>query len=166
MSRLVQLQLDVSVAGTVVTAQVGGTIDEFADFSGLSRPGMTTLVLSMATVQRCNSTGVLRWTRFLQATPAGVRIVLKEVPAMIVHQMNIVPAFLAHPNISVESFYVAYACDACDRSESHLLMAADAQIGAMVAAPERNCGGCGKPLELDAVPERHFVFLKRARGHQ
>src|SRR5437868_10514204 len=111
--------MSVSVAATGV--ELKGAIDEAAQLVPLvahARSGR--LVLDLAGITFINSIGVREWVHMQrEAAAKGVRIELRRVAEVIIHQLNIVPA--ARGVSIVSSFYAPYQCEACELDEECLI---------------------------------------------
>jgi anti-anti-sigma regulatory factor len=139
---------------------LSGAIDETAglmDLLGRAQGGR--LVLDLGGVTFINSLGVRDWIRMqAAATQAGVRIELRRVAEVIIHQLNMIIA--TRGTAHVTSFFAPYACDRCGREESLLIDAvANAQQLAQLQAPPMTCPECGGQMAFNDFPERYFSFL-------
>jgi hypothetical protein len=139
---------------------IGGAIDEHAQLTPLLRwSNSRVLVLDVGGVTFINSLGVREWVR-LQSTArdTNVRIELRRVAEVLIHQLNIVPA--ARAASEVKSCFATYVCDNCGDEHDELIdiEANRAQL-AKLQAPPAKCRACNKPAALAEAPELYFSFL-------
>jgi anti-anti-sigma regulatory factor len=135
---------------------VGGSIDERAQLVPLlkwARQGV--LILDLGAVTFVNSLGVREWVR-LQTTArdSGVKLELRRVAEVLIHQINVVPAARAASN--VKSFFATYFCESCGEEQPELLEVAGLEKH---AAPAMKCRACKQPAVLSEAPELYFSFL-------
>lgn len=139
---------------------LAGAIDETSgllDLLGRAHGGQ--LVLDLAGITFINSLGVRDWIRMqAAATQQQIRIDLRRVAEVLVHQLNMIIATRGTSRIT--SFFAPYACDACGREESLLIDAVGygAQL-AQLQAPAMKCPECGAQMAFNDFPERYFSFL-------
>ena len=139
---------------------LSGAIDETAGLMELlDRAEGGQLVLDLAGVSFINSLGVRDWIRMqLSATQRGIRIELRRVAEVIVHQLNMIIATRGTSHVA--SFFAPYACDRCGREESLVVDAvANAAQLAQLQPPPQTCPECGSPMAFNDFPERYFSFL-------
>jgi anti-anti-sigma regulatory factor len=139
---------------------LSGAIDETAglmDLLGRAQGGH--LVLDLGGVTFINSLGVRDWIRMqAAATQGGIRIELRRVAEVIIHQLNMIIA--TRGTAQVTSFFAPYACDRCGREESLLIDAvANATQLAQLSPPPMTCPECGGQMAFNDFPERYFSFL-------
>lgn len=138
---------------------LAGAIDEhasLADLAARARDGR--LVLELGGVKFVNSIGMREWLKMQrEAVKAQLRVELRQVPEIIVHQLNIMTA--ARGNAIVTSFYAPYVCDDCDRDDSVLLeVTRHGRDLAQRRVPEVRCT-CGAAMVLSDPPEIYLSFL-------
>lgn len=151
------LALHPSPDGAALRVEIGGVLDEYTDFAAIVAPSRR-LEVDFGAVTRCNSMGVMRWTRLLKGLPATLAVHLQRCPQVLVKQFNIYRAFLDHPGIVVDSFQVALVCGLCDRGKAVLVEgAADSES---VSIPPETCS-CGGAFELDGPRDVQLRFLDR-----
>lgn len=142
---------------------LAGAIDETAALMTLlSRAQGGRLALDLGGITFINSLGVRDWIRMqAAATQQGVRLELRRVAEVIVHQLNMIIA--TRGNAKVTSFFAPYACDACGREESLLVdaVASAAQLAAL-QPPPMTCPECRAQMAFNDFPERYFSFLTQA----
>jgi hypothetical protein len=139
---------------------VAGAIDEHADLMGLLKAAQGgKLALDLFGVTFINSLGVRDWIRMqAAATSQGIRIELRRVAEVLIHQLNMIIA--TRGTARVTSFVAPYACDKCGREESHVIDAvAHAHTLAALQPPPMTCPECGAQMEFNDFPERYFSFL-------
>jgi anti-anti-sigma regulatory factor len=139
---------------------LSGAIDETAGLMDLlGRAENGSLALDLAGVTFINSLGVRDWIRMqAQATQRGVKIELRRVAEVLIHQLNMIIA--TRGTARVTSFFAPYACDRCGREESLVVDAvANADKLAQLHAPPMTCPECGGAMAFNDFPERYFSFL-------
>jgi hypothetical protein len=140
-----------------MTVRFFGEIDDGADFSDLEPRLGPRLVFRLGEVRRVDGQGALSWVRFMRALE-GHDIAWTHCSPAIVGRLNVVSDFAG--KAEVRSLLAPYACAACGRSEERLIDVRTQLAGQPLGfAPAFACDGCGKPLELDDLPERYFSFL-------
>jgi anti-anti-sigma regulatory factor len=146
------------VSGNTLT--LAGAIDEASGLARLlehEKDGR--LVLDLGGITFINSLGIREWIRMQHAAAAAnVRLELRRVAEVIVHQLNIMPA--ARGVSIVTSFYAPYVCDDCD---NELPMLLDVYThGADLAKqrpPAMTCPDCKRAMEFAHPPDLYFMFL-------
>src|SRR5205823_4398505 len=139
------LQYRVGAAGV----ELIGAIDENASLVPvLEHARFGRLVLDCAAITFINSIGVREWVRMqAAAAAASVRLELRRVAEVIIHQMNIVPA--ARGVSIVSSFYAPYECQPCERDEECLI---DVTVHGVALArmqpPPMLCSKCKRQMEF------------------
>jgi anti-anti-sigma regulatory factor len=139
---------------------LSGAIDETAGLMDLlGRAENGSLVLDLAGVTFINSLGVRDWIRMqAQATQRGVKMELRRVAEVLIHQLNMIIA--TRGTARVTSFFAPYACDRCGREESLVVDAvANAAQLAQLQPPPMTCPECGGQMAFNDFPERYFSFL-------
>ena len=139
---------------------LSGAIDETAGLMDLlGRAENGALVLDLAGVTFINSLGVRDWIRMqAQATQRGVKIELRRVAEVLIHQLNMIIA--TRGTARVTSFFAPYACDRCGREESLVVDAVvNAAMLTQLQAPPMTCPECGGAMAFNDFPERYFSFL-------
>lgn len=152
-----------SVTAEADALVLAGSIDETAELMGLlARARGGRLVLDLAGVTFINSLGVRDWIRMqAEATRTGLRIELRRVAEVIIHQLNMIIATRGTAHVS--SFFAPYACDRCGREDSLLVDAVANAAGlASLSPPTITCPECGGQMAFNDFPERYFSFLSRA----
>jgi anti-anti-sigma regulatory factor len=139
---------------------LAGAIDETAQLSRLiDHAKDQRLILDLGGVTFINSLGIRDWIRMQQAAAAAnVRIELRRLAEVLVHQLNIMPA--ARGVSIVTSFYAPYVCDDCDGEHAMLLdVFTNGSDLARKRAPAMTCPECKCAMELAHSPELYFMFL-------
>jgi hypothetical protein len=151
------LQINITAAGI----EILGAIDENAHLTPLVRHARGgRLVIDLAGVMFINSIGVREWVRLQsEAAAAKVRLELRRVADVIIHQMNIIPA--ARGVSIVSSFFAPYECEHCDCEQELLIDVTE--HGAALArfvAPQMACPRCKRTMDLAEPPELYLAFLR------
>ena len=151
------LQINITAAGI----EIVGAIDENANLLPLVRHARNgRLVIDLAGVMFINSIGVREWVRMqAEAAAAKVRLELRRVADVIIHQMNIIPA--ARGVSIVSSFFAPYECERCDREQNCLIdVAAHGAALSRFEPPEMQCTRCKRPMQFVEPPELYLAFLR------
>ena len=139
---------------------LAGAIDEHARLCDLiSRARGGRLTLDLDGIRFINSIGVREWIRLQDgAQKAGLRVELRRVPEILVHQLNIVTG--ARGSAMVTSFYAPYVCDECDHEQPVLLdVTTHGRELARKRVPAVACGSCGAQMALADPPDIYLSFL-------
>ena len=149
-----------SVIVAAAGVEIKGAIDEAAQLVPLvahARGGR--LVLDLAGVTFINSVGVREWVHMQrEAAAKGVRIELRRVAEVIIHQLNIVPA--ARGVSIVSSFYAPYECERCETDADCLIdVSAHGAALAHFEPPVMTCPHCKREMEFADPPELYLAFL-------
>ncbi|MBT4761744.1 MAG: hypothetical protein HOO06_08625 [Bdellovibrionaceae bacterium] len=143
-----------------------GEISEDVALEPLSFTGINTVVFDLEGISLLNSCGLRTWILWIREIPSETVKKFKNCPRIVVEQMNILEGFLPKNSV-IESFYIPYYCDDCDKEYNKLaLEGEDFVAGSMdsnmgVALSEIPvCKECGEEMELDVVPLSYFKFLK------
>lgn len=150
--------LTVRVVGAGV--ELTGAIDESAKLQQLvthARSGR--LVLDCAGITFISSYGVREWIMMQNAArDAGVRIELRRVAEVLVHQLNIVTSTRGVSIVS--SFYAPYECTPCEYEHQALIdVSAHGTALARRQPPVVACPSCGEPMTFSDPPELYLGFL-------
>jgi anti-anti-sigma regulatory factor len=140
--------------------ELTGSIDETAkllDLISHARGGR--LVLDCAGVTFISSYGVREWIGMQNAArDAGVRIELRRVAEVLVHQLNIVTSTRGVSIVS--SFYAPYECAPCEYEHQALIdVTAHGAALARRKPPAVACPSCGKPMTFSDPPDLYLSFL-------
>ena len=141
----------------LMTVRFFGEIDDSADFADLRRRLGPCLVFRLGEVRRVDGRGTLSWVRFMRDLEAH-EVAWTHCSPAIVGRLNVVSDFAGRAQI--RSLLAPYRCAACGRAEERLIDVRTELAGKPLGyAPAFVCEACGKPLELDDLPERYFSFL-------
>ncbi|MCB0365164.1 MAG: hypothetical protein H6624_18880 [Bdellovibrionaceae bacterium] len=163
------LQIDQSKSGDQLLLTFRGDINENADFSGVELSGAKEIVLDMAQIRLLNSVGLRSWLLWIKTFAGDRSLVFINCPRHVVDQMNILDGFLPL-SARVESFFVPYFCEHCEKTDSVLAvrgkdyMEATANAKEGVTLPdEKTCPHCNQQMEMDVLKDRYFSFLKHKK---
>lgn len=114
---------------------------------------------------RMNSIGVRQWDQWMAALrAANPKLVIKlvNIPYFFVELFNVIHEFVPRPYV-VNSFYLQYYCDSCEKPVDVLV---SGQSGAFPKSvkdlPAMNCDVCQSQLQMDFVSDRIFFFLEKS----
>ncbi|RYZ80296.1 MAG: hypothetical protein EOP04_26150 [Proteobacteria bacterium] len=142
------------------SVEISGEIDEYADFSGLSRSMGQILYVDFARVTRLNSSGLKLWLQSI--TKNKIQLVLRECSVAVVEQFFMIPQFMGKNGV-VESFYASYSCVSCEHEEQMRYQIGQnidlrsPQIGSELKDP---CPECGASMELDQSQDMYLSFFQ------
>jgi anti-anti-sigma regulatory factor len=149
-----------SVRAAATGVEVTGAIDEHAQLVPLLAHAKSgRLVLDLAGITFINTIGVREWVRMQQAAEAaGLRVELRRVAEIIIHQMNIVPA--ARGVSIVTSFYAPYECEDCNREEDCLIdVTVHGAALSRMQPPPMPCSKCKREMQFADPPELYLAFF-------
>ena len=155
------MKLGHSVEGDMLKIEVGGQIDEDANFSSVEL-NSEKIHLDLAGIEAINSCGIREWIKWIKTASESAEIVYSNCPKVIVDQINMVAGFLPS-NAHVESFYVPYYCDESG-SEKMILFKRNKDFNASGVNPPEDvkCDESGEEMEMDVIEAKYFKFLKGA----
>ena len=135
---------------------LSGPLSEKTDLQALAARLSGEVRVDASGIARINSAGVKAWSRFIGAVPAGVTLVFEKCPVVFVSQLNMVAGFIGGGRVA--SLAVPYLCPSCGEAVEPVLTLEQAANG----LPESHgpCPKCGKPLELDVMPDEYLAFLR------
>jgi len=144
--------------GQKIVLQIGGVIDEDADFSTLGLAGAQEIYIDMDGIKSINSCGIREWIKWIGGGSSS-KVVYAKCPKVIVDQMNMVDGFLpgfAH----VESFYVPYYNEDSG-SEKNVLFRYGVEFKeGQVQPPAQVKDDSGQAMEMDIIENKYFKFIK------
>ncbi len=162
MSTKFEIQKDAAAkaSGGEVHLKISGAIDEDASFPfDLIPADGSSLVLNLAGVSLINSCGIRSWVKWIKGIPESTKLVLYDVPKIVVDQINMVDGFVPI-NTQIESFYVPYFCDACEEVTQVLYKAGKHYLGKDLKFKEPvACQKCKGETEIDVLETKYFKFL-------
>ncbi len=153
--------------GGVLKLAFEGMIDEDVAFPQVELKDYKAIHLDLQGIKAINSVGIREWLDWIRPLSEKLQIHLFNCPKTIVFQFNMVEGFLP-PKSLVESFYVPFFCEKCDREEN-VLVKPGREVTAVGNSIKIDFGGkppakCDKPqceLEMDVTEGKYFQFLKR-----
>jgi hypothetical protein len=149
--------------GANLELRLAGQMDERANYAIIDLKGVAAADFDFEGITMINSKGIQVWKDFMRSVPDNVRVTYQKCPLKVVNQLNLFPSFNGGKVVRVTSFYAPYFCESCDKAHTALLDTATYfPEGQTVAAPTIPCDTCKKPLEFDAIPQKYFLFLRRA----
>ncbi len=142
---------------------IRGDITERTAFDSLLDQirGAHKLSFDLHAVRYLNSSGILRWSQFLDQLEPEVDYEFVRCAPAFVAQFGLVSS--ARGRGRIVSFMAPYYCEMCDREIEQMLRTDELQFpdGKGPATPAFDCPSCGGPLLLDDIPERFFAFARR-----
>lgn len=157
------LVIEQKVEGNTVKVSLKGKMADTAEYSTIKVAGSAAAEFDFEGVTMINSKGVQIWKEFMQALPPGLKVSYQRCPLKVVNQLNLFPSFKGGKVVEVSSFYAPYFCATCDEPRSVLLETVKYFTqGKVAVVPPMSCDKCKKPMELDANPQKYFLFMQRA----
>jgi hypothetical protein len=161
------------VEGGKLLLTFNGSIDEDAKFPSVDGDRFTTIEIDLQGVKAINSVGIREWLNWIRPLADKAEITLTRCPKALVFQFNMVDGFLP-ARTKVESFYVPFFCEKCDKEDNVLLhvgkeVAISPDTGKVdfrfkseetVQCAEGTPASC--EMEMDVTESKYFQFLKRA----
>ena len=123
------------------------------------------VIVDLGKVISMNSVGVRTWILFLeQLQHRKENVIFTKVNEIFIEQASIVPNLLGKIGTPIRDFYVPYYCSLCETSERSLVPPEDLPfVQNRFQAPKKKCKNCQGELELDAIEEEYFGFVKALR---
>jgi hypothetical protein len=115
------------------------------------------VIFNFSQVKSINSLGVRAWVSFLRVVEEKGEVVFAECTADVIMQINMIPSFLGKGK--VESFYVNYVCEICNKEEKKLVLTKDLAPKTIPPSPLCTTEDCG--MQTEELEEEYFVFLTR-----
>lgn len=155
------MKLSAAADGDTLKVEIGGQIDEDANFSSLEL-SHEKIYLDLSEIQAINSCGIREWIKWIKTAPKNSYFIYSKCPKVIVDQINMVAGFLPQ-NGHVESFYVPYYCDESGEEKMVLFEQGKEVKGSELVPPENiKSDESGEVMEMDVIEEKYFKFLKGA----
>ncbi len=153
-----KFQSKLSKQGQKINVNLGGIIDEDADFSTLNIGDAQEVHIDMDGIKSINSCGIREWIKWIGAGSKS-KVVYAKCPKVIVDQMNMVDGFL--PNYaSVESFYVPYYNEDTGSEKNVLFRYGVEYKEGQIQGPKEVKDDSGQPMEMDVIETKYFKFIK------
>ena len=155
------------IEGETLVLKLEGAIDEDAAFPSVETEKFSKVVLDLDGISAINSVGIREWMEWIRPIAAKVSLVFRNCPKAMVFQINMVEGFLPQ-GASVESFYVPYYSEKCDKEQNALFV-----VGKDVAVEggsvkvnfdpnsQLQCSATDCELEMDVTEAKYFQFLNR-----
>jgi hypothetical protein len=153
-----KFQCKVDRQGPKLSLQLGGIIDEDADFTPLALNGAQEIQIDMDGIKSINSCGIREWIKWIGAG-SSAKVVYSKCPKVIVDQMNMVDGFLP-PYAKVESFYVPYYNEDSGSEKNILFRYGVEYKEGQVQPPSDVKDEGGNAMEMDIIESKYFKFIK------
>lgn len=115
------------------------------------------VVFNFSQVKSINSLGVRAWVSFLRNIEEKCEVIFAECTSDVIMQINMIPSFLGKGK--VESFYVNYVCEICNKEDKKLIFTKDIAPKSIPPTPVCGAEDCG--IQTEELEEEYFVFLTR-----
>jgi anti-anti-sigma regulatory factor len=155
--------------GEAVAIQIVGKITEELNlkklYDELIRAKVKEVAFDLQSVTQINSCGVREWILFIERAQSTMSSRFFALGEAFIEQVNFVPRLLGKAGTAVATFDVPYFCSTCNERVIKTVAASQMQIsGQSVKPPANVCAKCKKPMELDALEDEYFTFLKYSLG--
>lgn len=153
-----------NIPGNQITVVLKGILDHSFNVSATKLERADSLLLNMHEVTFMNSSGIrqfINWIRDIEKNFGKLRVILTLVPPTVNRQLSTMTSHLPS-QLSIDSVYLPYYCDACDSEDrSRLVTMQDvARAQSLESLVDRvPCPKCSAPMEFDAVMDQYFVLL-------
>lgn len=142
-------------SGDVIELKLSGRIEAQFDLEPVDAPQASRIVVDLKEVERINSVGVRRWTRFVdELQQTGCDIVFERCSSAMVQQFNMIPA--TYRSAKIRSVMLPYQCEACGHFTERLYD--DRPPNPDSIAEEIDCPECDDVMWFDDLPEFYFAF--------
>lgn len=157
-----KLAIQMQANGEDIRVSMSGILDETCELPEFATPVTGRLIIDLEKLAMINSLGCRKWVLWIKAVKAKQGITLAKCSPAVVNQMNILSGFLPD-NVTVESLFVPYHCEACADERFILFHIEQANSAEQIANwPEKlDCPQCKSRMELDVLKARYFVFATR-----
>lgn len=146
--------------GNDLVVELGNSINEdFVSMEKENLEGFERIIIDFNKVSIINSSGIREWVKFLDRI-RGKKIAYRNCTKIIVDQMNFIHDFL-NKHIRVESIYVPYYCERCDRQEMKLFNLEEIVKGNRVDVLDVLCSVCKQSMELEELKKQYFGFIEK-----
>ena len=149
--------------GNVTVVNIGGKIDEDADFSSCAIDQAITLTVDFSQVQTINSCGIREYIKWIKTAPTTASIIYRNCPKVIVDQINMVDGFLPG-NGTVDSFFVPYYNEDSGSEKNVLFMKGKDFNPGKVTPPAEVKDDGGNAMEIDVIEAKYFKFVEKLRA--
>ncbi len=151
-----------------LTLTISGIIDEHAVFPPVNTNKFKQITVDLNGIKAITSPGIRDWLFWIKPIAAVSQLAMTNVTKEMIFQVSIVQGFLPS-EATVQSFYVPFFCDSCDREESILfnvgkdilIQNGDYKIQFDLKA-KKLCDKQNCTMEIDAFEAKYFQFLKKA----
>lgn len=147
--------------GARLVLKISGGVDEDANFQPVDMSAFKTTVLDVEGVTAINSVGIREWIKWTKTFPAGVEVVIRKCPKIIVDQINMVSGFLPQGTV-IESFFVPYFAESTGTEKMVLFEKGKEYNDGNLSAPSEVKDESGEVMEMDVIEAKYFKFLKNA----
>lgn len=151
-----QLKIETQILENETVININGPVDEDSEFLIIESLTTEVLFFDLNGVTLINSCGVREWINMVERIPESSKIVYRNVPQLVIEQMNMVKGFLT-PNSSIESFFAPYYREEDDKIIAKLLKADEIKDGKAPLVKDEE----GNELEFDAIEAQYFNFLNQ-----
>lgn len=154
------LELKIEKSGATWDVELGGVIDEDADFAPYALTGAPGVTLKLSKVKSINSCGIREWIKWI-GTAGGAAVTYVDCPKVIVDQINMVQGFLP-PQGQVSSFFVPYFAEESGEEKAVIFSLGKEYTSDGEVSPPMIKDSTGQEMEMDVIEAKYFKFLKRA----
>lgn len=150
---------------------LSGDLDEDAILTETTKFTDRKVILDLGQVTSINSMGLRHfsfWIKNLSKNVAPLTFLIRNAPDFIIGLVSIFKGLLPANGV-VDSFYIPFCCEKCERTEKRLIQSHrdfyefEKNYKDSIKVPRVNCPKCGDEMVLDVMPEKFFVFLRKKR---
>ena len=151
-----------STKDSAIILEVNGNIDELFSFQNVNFSGYKELIFDLQHLIAINSIGIRTWIQWNATIPKNIKIIYRNCSRVAVEHMQTFAGFYPSGTF-VESAYVPYYCDPCDKATDLLVRATDSNTSGTVDIPDTiECQYCHNPATIDADKDDYTqVFLAK-----
>lgn len=153
------------ISGNQLSVTVKGMIDHSFGVSLVKLENVESVLINMQEVTFMNSAGIrqfITWIREVEKAYRELRVVLTLVPPAVNRQLSSLQSHLP-AQLSIDSVYLPYYCDACDYEDRTRLVTtkdvANAETLDSITAQQIPCPKCSAPMDFDGFTDQYFGLL-------
>ncbi|HLE09883.1 MAG: hypothetical protein A2504_10805 [Bdellovibrionales bacterium RIFOXYD12_FULL_39_22] len=140
---------------------IGGAVDEDVRFPQLTLSAVKKIVFDFKELNLINSCGIREWVVWLRNIPASIEVLYRNCPRILIEQINMIEGLMP-ANGYIESFYLPYYCEECDKQTMLLCeRGKDYTRSGMETKEFVPCSKCQGNSEIDVIESKYLKFIKQ-----